>query len=193
MKHIGFDSEMSQSILNSFDDKDEEENLAISIIKLKYLKKLAYTKLIDKETAITDNPIDLIELANLIMDHESLMQKDESLARDYLSATFFRVILAYPSLFFFRSRHLHRTLDLLASSPFYKKESAFWVKSEDLINRVIKQLTTKEITDIVSIYCKVPAVSQLFWSNIEKIILTRSADFKGHKDLVLKVILAIGG
>ena len=44
---------------------------------MKYLEKLAYTKLVNKETAITGPEVDLIELANIVMDKYSIMQTND--------------------------------------------------------------------------------------------------------------------
>ena len=107
---------MCRYILDSFDD-------GASALKFEYFKKLAYTKLIDNETAIKGPEVDLIELTNILMDNYDLMQTDEAtLHADYLSAIFFKVLLKFPSLSFFRLRHLHVTLDLLASSVIYSRE-----------------------------------------------------------------------
>ena len=156
---------------------------------LSYLSKLAYTKLINRETAISGPEVDLIELANIIMDHNDLMRADSALMRDYLSAVFFRVIIPYPSLFFFRSRHLYPTLRLLALDPFFSKEINFWQKSEDLILRSKTQYSVEQLAEIVSIYRHV-RVSQVFWSDLEQIVLSKSADFRSHKDMLLKIVRA---
>ena len=39
------------------------------LLRLKYLKTLAYVKFIDRKTALSGPEVDLIELANIIMDH----------------------------------------------------------------------------------------------------------------------------
>mmetsp|Transcript_30889 Transcript_30889/g.41013 ORF Transcript_30889/g.41013 Transcript_30889/m.41013 type:complete len:148 (-) Transcript_30889:114-557(-) len=121
------------------------------------------------------------------MDHYSLMQAEKKLSRDYLHALYFRVILPYPSLFFFRSRHLFATLRLLASDPTLRQEKGFWQKSEDLILRSKSQLSTEQIAQVVSIY-RLVQVSQVFWSEMEQLILSKSADFKGKKELLMDVV-----
>ena len=138
-----FDADMIKQVLQAI--KNDEETA------IKYLTKLAYTKLIDQKTAIKEPEVDLIELANIIMDHRDLMQS-ESLQQNYLSAVFYRIILPYSSLFFFRSRHLFPTLKLLASDPVFSKEYDFWQKSEDLILRSKNQLTIEQLVEMVSIY-----------------------------------------
>ena len=110
---------MCKYILDSI-SKDEK-------LSLKYLTQLAYTKLINKDTAIDGPELDLIELGNIIMDRRELMQAAKGpLMKDYLNALYFRVIVPYPSLFFFRSRHLFDTLHLMATDPMLSKEKAFW-------------------------------------------------------------------
>ena len=156
---------------------------------MKYLEKLAYTKLVNKETAITGTEVDLIELANIVMDKYSIVQTNDELLQDYLGALYFRVILPYPSLFFFRSRHLFATLDLLARHPLFGAEKSFWQKSEDLILRSKGQYTTQELVRVVSIYKHVP-VSQMFWNEMEQLILSKSADFKGNKGMLLHTMQA---
>lgn len=173
MEHVAFDAEMCSQILSAIENDH--------LMSLSYLSKLAYTKLIDRETAIEGPEVDLIELANIIMDRRELMQADKSaLMRDYLGAVYFRVILPYPSLFFFRSRHLFPTLRLLALDPIFGKEVSFWLKSEDLILRTKNQLSAEQLAEVVSIYRHV-RVSQVFWSDLEQLILSKSADFRGHK------------
>jgi len=151
--------------------------------------KLAQTKLIDAKTAIKGPEVDLIELANIVMDFRSVMQREPTFEREYFSAVFFRVILPYPSLFFFRSRHLFTTLHYYATDPVFSKEKAFWQKSEDLILRSKAQLTVQDLATVVSIYKHVP-VSQIFWNEMEQTILGKSADFKGDKKMLLQVVLA---
>lgn len=179
MEQIAFDAEMCKSILHSV---QSEESLT-----LRYLEKLAYIKLINGETAISGPEVDLIELANIVMDKYSLMQTNDELLQDYLSAVYFKVLLPYPSLFFFRSRHLFATLELLAGHPIFGAEKSFWHKSEDLILRSKGQLTTQELVRVVSIYRHVP-VSQMFWNEMEHLILSKSADFKGNKDMLLQTM-----
>ena len=90
------------------------------------------------------------------MDHGKFMQEtDERLMRDYMSAMYFKVMLPYTSLFFFRSRHLFHTLELMSKDETYRREKHFWQKSEDLILRVKSQLTLEELTRVVSIYKRV--------------------------------------
>ena len=43
-------------------------------LKLDYLRSLAYTKFINKDTAIPGPEVDLIEIANIIMDERSILQ-----------------------------------------------------------------------------------------------------------------------
>jgi hypothetical protein len=133
MQKISFDAEMSNYILSAIED---------DTLKLKYLTSLAYTKFIDKKTALTGPEVDLIEMANIVMDHSDLVLSDSAFMRDYLNALYFTVILPFPSLSFFRSRHLYETLDLMANDEFYKKEKNFWQRSEDLILRTKTQLST---------------------------------------------------
>ena len=170
MNDIGFDAAMCKQILNSISSLDQ--------LKLKYLSSLAYVKLINSETALKGPEVDLIELANILMDHYEFIEKDEVLFREYLSALYYRVIIPYTSLFFFRSRHLLPTLEILVNDVTYRREKAFWQKSEDLILRVKTQLSSEELAHVVQIYSKVP-VSQVFWTDMENLILSKSADFKG--------------
>ena len=180
MEHIAFDAEMCKYILDSI-AKDKQ-------LSLKYLTQLAYTKLINRDTAIDGPEVDLIELGNIIMDHGELMQATKGpLMQDYLNALYFRVIIPYPSLFFFRSRHLLDTLNLLATDPMLSKEKAFWQKSEDLILRSKNQLSVEQVARVVSIYSKVD-ISQVFWSDMEQLILSKSADFRGKKHLLLQIL-----
>ena len=137
MEKVAFDAEMSKYIFASIDDDNP--------LKFKYLKSLAYTKLINKKTALTGPEVDLIELTNIIMDHNQLVRKESSFMKDFMSAMYFTVLLPFPSLFFFRSRHLFETLELMARDEFFLKEKDFWLKSEDLILRTKGQLSTEQL------------------------------------------------
>ena len=137
MDRLAFDAEMSKYILNSIDDENP--------LKVKYLKSLAYTKLINKKTALTGPEVDLIELTNILMDQNRLIKNDSSFMKDFMSAMYFTVLLPFPSLFFFRSRHLFETLELMAHDEYYLKEKDFWLKSEDLILRTKGQLSTEQL------------------------------------------------
>jgi hypothetical protein len=137
MDQLAFDAEMSKYILNSIDDENP--------LKVKYLKSLAYTKLINKKTALTGPEVDLIELTNILMDQNRLIKNDSSFMKDFMSAMYFTVLLPFPSLFFFRSRHLFETLELMAHDEYYLKEKDFWLKSEDLILRTKGQLSTEQL------------------------------------------------
>ena len=68
MHQIAFDKVMCDLIFDSIKD---DENLS-----QKYLKSLAYVKFIDKKRGKKDSETDLIELANIIMDREELLQRD---------------------------------------------------------------------------------------------------------------------
>lgn len=98
-------------------------------------------------------------------------------------------MLQFPSLFFFRSRHLFKTLELLVNDDRYRKEKNFWQKSEDLILRVKGQYSLEEIAQVCKIFCHVP-VSQIFWAEMEKLVLSLSAGFKGRRDLLIPVVRA---
>ena len=137
MEKVAFDAEMSKYIFASIDDDNP--------LKFKYLKSLAYIKLINKKTALTGPEVDLIELTNIIMDHNQLVRKESSFMKDFMSAMYFTVLLPFPSLFFFRSRHLFETLELMAHDEFFLKEKDFWLKSEDLILRTKGQLSTEQL------------------------------------------------
>lgn len=69
MEQIAFDAEMCKYILKAVEHDDD--------LTLQYLIKLAYTKLINTETAITGPEVDLIELANIIMDRHAIMQTND--------------------------------------------------------------------------------------------------------------------
>ena len=181
MEHIAFDAEMSKFILSAIEDDKP--------LKVKYLTSLAYTKFINKKTALTGPEVDLIELANIIMDHSQLVRSESAFMQDYISALYFTVLLHFPSLFFFRSRHLFETLHFMAHDEIYLKEKNFWQKSEDLILRTKGQLSTQQLAQVVDIYSGVP-VSQVFWNEMEKVILSNSADFRGHKTMILQVVSA---
>ena len=118
MDDIGFDAAMCKQILNSVTHLDQ--------LKLKYLSSLAYVKLINTNTALKGPEVDLIELANILMDHQEFIEKDEVFMREYLSALYYRVIIPHTSLFFFRSRHLLPTLELLVNEVTYRREKDFW-------------------------------------------------------------------
>ena len=90
------------------------------------MSSLAYVKLINSETALEGPEVDLIELANILMDHYEFIEKDAVLFREYLSALYYKVIIPYTSLFFFRSRHLLPTLEILVNDVTYRREKAFW-------------------------------------------------------------------
>ena len=68
MDQIGFDAEMSKFILKALENDDA--------LRYKYLHSLAYTKLINKETALPGPEVDLIELVNIVMDHQTLVMAD---------------------------------------------------------------------------------------------------------------------
>lgn len=133
--------------------------------------------------------MDLIELVNIVMDHCELVKGDASFMRDFLSALYFTVVVPYPSLFFFRSRHLFETLSILSKDETYLKEKNFWQKSEDLILRTKNQLSTEQLVQVIKIYSGVP-VSRVFWSELEQLLLSKSADFRGHKDFLVPVVAA---
>ena len=119
MEQVAFDAEMCTYIVNSIADASDP-------LKLKYLSSLAYIKFINRETAIHGPEVDLIELANILMDNCAVMQQDKQLIADYFKALYYTVLLPFPSLFFFRSRHLFTTLEHLAANPIYNKEKNFW-------------------------------------------------------------------
>ena len=102
-----------------------------------------------KATGIS-HPVDKIELANLIMDHQDLMQSglsNEALIdmNVYLERLYYQVIIPKTSLFFFKSRHLIPTLRLLSIHPKFKHERDFWLKTEDLIMRVKGQFSSPDL------------------------------------------------
>ena len=97
---------------------------------------LAYVKFINKKTAIEGPEIDLIELANIIMDHAKYLELDPDFRKNYLSSLYYKILLPFPSLFFFRSRHLFETLELMVNDDEMRREKNFWLKSEDLVIRV---------------------------------------------------------
>lgn len=107
--------------------------------------------------------------------------------RDFLSAVYFTVVVPYPSLFFFRSRHLFETLTILSKDETYLREKNFWQKSEDLILRSKGQFSTKQLVEIIKIYNEVP-VSRVFWNEMEQLLLSKSADFRGHKDFLVPIV-----
>lgn len=133
MNQINFDAEMYKQILNSL-ERAKTDNPAL---KLDYLKQLAFSKLIDNETAIKGPEVDLIELVSIFMDNLETVRADCEFFDELLSAAYFKVVLRYPSLTFFRLRHLHAMLDILAESPTYSKEVLFWSNAEQLISRVM--------------------------------------------------------
>ena len=50
-------------------------------------------------------------------------------------------------------------------------------------------MSTEQLAQIVTIYSVVP-VSQIFWHEMEQLILSKSADFRGRKVILLQVVLA---
>ena len=50
----------------------------------------------------------------------------------------------------------------------------------------------RQLAEISLIFSKLPRSSQVFWLELEQEILSKSSDFKGHKDQVLQVALGIG-
>ena len=65
------------------------------------------------------------------------------------------MILKSTSLFFFRSRHLLKVLDVISESKYYQKDDSFWLRTEDLILRVKSQYGAEDLAHIVKIYSKV--------------------------------------
>ena len=96
-----------------------------------YLNSLQKVKLIDKETAFQHAEIlDRIELTNILLDETT----DRPPSVHLINSLYFTCLLKNMSLFFFRSRHLFRVLDILADTK--PAERDFWIKSEDYVLRV---------------------------------------------------------
>ena len=84
----------------------------------------------------------MIDLTNVILDHLDFTKDYQSehggsnLVNDVVQALYYNVILKSTSLFFFRSRHLLRILEVISEARHYQKEDSFWLRTEDLILRV---------------------------------------------------------
>ena len=50
-------------------------------------------------------------------------------------------------------------------------------------------MSAEQLAEMVSIYRHVK-VSQVFWSDLEQLILSKSADFRGNKEMILKIVRA---
>ena len=144
---------------------------------------------------MNSDPIEMIDLTNVILDNLDL-QKDyqsehggSNLVDEVVQALYFNVILKSTSLFFFRSRHLLKVLEVISEPKYYQKDDSFWLRTEDLILRVKSQYGAEDLAHIVKIYSKVK-VSQMFWVEMEQLLLSKAADFKGKKEIILDVIFA---
>ena len=113
IESMEFDAEISQKFLRS------ESDLA-----QKYLISLVYAKLVGRSKGMNADSMQMIDLSNVILDHldfekDYLSDRGGNMIGDVVQALYFNVILKSTSMFFFRSRHLLRVLDIISEPKYY--------------------------------------------------------------------------
>ena len=166
--------------------KDSKESNA-------YLTSICTAKLFDKKTSL-EEAADRIELANIVLDvvpeldSSRITQEKRQFIDQLMNALYYGQMLPHTSLFFFRCSQLERVLDAMARHPKYGKERDFWIKSEDMIIRQRDQFDVNKLCRIAHIYSKVNP-SQLFWVEIESILLSKSTEFAQTKESATSLYL----